>query len=353
MNISKDFGPTQALKNIDLEVDDGKFFVVLGPSGCGKSTLLNLIAGLEEPSSGKISLGGKDITALGPHKRDIAMVFQSYALYPHLSVFENMAFGLRVRGVKEDRIREKVEEAGRILNIEDKLKSFPASLSGGQRQRVATGRAIVREPKLFLFDEPLSNLDARLRIELRGELIKLHRRLKKTMIYVTHDQVEALILGDVVAVIKDGSIQQISTPKEIYNDPQNMFVAQFVGTPPMNIIECSVERVDGAPCLKKGGLLIKAPGKPSDGLAAHEGSAVYFGVRPSGLVLGEGPLRGEEVFTETIGEDSYAHVRLPGDCEITVKMPEGKVSRPGESVCLGIDHSKEYLFDSSGKRIKV
>ena len=353
-NLSKRFGSMMALSGINLDIADGAFCVVLGPSGCGKSTLLNLIAGLEEPTAGKIYLGDRDITDIPPHKRDIAMVFQNYALYPHLSVFENMAFGLRIKGIKEVDIKSKIRQVSQILNIEDKLNSFPKELSGGQRQRVATGRAIAREPKLFLFDEPLSNLDARLRVELRAEFIKLHRQLNKTVIYVTHDQVEAMALGQVVVVIRDGRIQQVSTPVELYQNPKNLFVAEFIGMPPMNIIEFNVSRDNGGLVLNKESFQLKIPYDFQRQLTGFINKRIYFGIRPSGISLTkEGQIKGEVVFTEVIGEDRFAHIRLSQKIEINVKVQDALKLNPGDSVCLALDSTRIYFFDNTGIRIPM
>ncbi len=353
-NLSKCFGKITALSNINLEISDGTFCVVLGPSGCGKSTLLNLIAGLEEPTTGKIYLGDRDITALPPHKRDIAMVFQNYALYPHLSVFENIAFGLRVRGLKKEEIASRTKKVSRILNIEEKLGSFPRELSGGQRQRVATGRAIVREPRLFLFDEPLSNLDARLRVELRAEFIKLHRQLRKTVVYVTHDQIEAMALGEMVVLIKGGQIQQISAPQELYQNPGNLFVAEFIGIPPMNIIELEVFRQNSGLVLRKGDFEFQIPHEFQRSLERFVNKRIYLGIRPSGIALTQrAELGGELIFTETIGEDSFAHIRLSRDIEVNVKIQGTFRLKSGDSVNLNLDSSRMYFFDSSGSRIPI
>jgi multiple sugar transport system ATP-binding protein len=353
-DVSKRFGKTIALSNINLEIADGIFCVVLGPSGCGKSTLLNLIAGLEEPTTGKIYLGSKDITRIPPHKRDIAMVFQNYALYPHLSVFENIAFGLRVKGLKDEEIRPRINKITQTLNIEDKLNSFPRQLSGGQRQRVATGRAIVREPRLFLFDEPLSNLDARLRIELRSEFIKLHKQLKKTVIYVTHDQVEAMSLGEMVVLIKDGIIQQVSPPKELYQNPGNLFVAEFIGVPPMNIIELEISRYNNNLVLGKESLRFGIPQEFQRQLGRFVNKKIYLGIRPSGITLKDkADISGEVIFMETIGEDNSARIRLSKTIEINVKIPETFKLKPGDIVHLDVEPSRMYFFDNSGDRIPV
>jgi len=353
-NISKDFRNFPALSKINLSIKDGRFCVVLGPSGCGKSTLLNLIAGLEEASEGRIYLGERDITDLQPHKRNIAMVFQSYALYPHLSVFENIAFGLRLRKEKEGEIRAKVKKVSEILNIEGKLNKFPRELSGGERQRVATGRAIVREPEIFLFDEPLSNLDARLRIELRAEFIKLHRRLKKTIIYVTHDQIEALSIGEEIVVIRDGQIQQVSSPKELYQNPQNLFVAGFIGTPPMNIIQVGLRKVKNTLALVRDEFCFLIPADFQRVLENHIGRDIYFGFRPSAAKLtSAGQIKGEVVFTEVIGEDAYAHIRVYPGIELTAKLTEAGLPKPQVLVSVALDESKIYFFNSGGERIYI
>jgi ABC-type sugar transport system ATPase subunit len=331
-NISRDFAKTKALQNLNLSIKDGTFCVILGPSGSGKSTLLDIIAGLQEPTQGKIYLGNQDITELPPHKRNMAMVFQTYALYPHLSAFENIAFGLRIKGKRQLKIEEKVTEVAKILNIKDKLNKLPRQLSGGERQRVATGRAIVRDPALFLFDEPLSNLDARLRIELRAEFIKLHQRLKKTIIYVTHDQVEAMCLGEQVVVLNEGSIQQISTPEELYHNPQNLFVAEFIGTPPMNTIHNAL-------------VFQPALQKPLD-------ENIILGFRASAAKLDpNGKVRGEVIFTETIGEDSFAHIRINPEIEITVKVSDTPLPKPKDQVSITLDPTKVYFFAPDGKRV--
>ncbi|MGE5308299.1 MAG: ABC transporter ATP-binding protein [Deltaproteobacteria bacterium] len=343
-NISKRFGETYAVRDISLVIEDGVFCVILGPSGCGKSTLLNLVAGLEPVSSGKISIGGKDVTGVPPQKRDIAMVFQNYALYPHLTVYENIAFGLRARGEKEVVIKEKVEQAAATLNLIGKLKRFPRELSGGERQRVATGRAIVRNPALFLFDEPLSNLDARLRLELREEFIKLHRRLKNTVIYVTHDQIEAQALGEEVVVLKDGRVQQVGPPQELYVHPANVFVARFIGTPPMNMLTAIV--VENGRLLARDTLRIPVPQQIQPKLAALDGKEVFLGFRPSGCRIdAAGGLKGEVEFVETIGEDSFVHVRLLPDVEVTIKLPAGSPPKPQEHMGLIID--TPFIFDHS------
>ena len=353
-NIGKNFAKTAALKGINLTIRDGVFCVILGPSGCGKSTLLNVIAGLEEPTQGKIYLGNKDITELAPHRRNMAMVFQSYALYPHLTAFENIAFGLRAKGEKKKVIQEKVEEVSRILNIEDKVDKFPRQLSGGQRQRVATGRAMVREPELFLFDEPLSNLDARLRLELRAEFIKLHQRLKKTIIYVTHDQIEAMSLGEEVVVLKDGVVIQVANSRQLYDNPANLFVAEFIGTPPMNILRLRLEKSADSLRLTKEDFILGLGAKFMRALDPYLGQEIYVGFRPSAITLdNSGPLKAEVIFTEVIGEDSFARISMPAGIELNLKISGQTQLSPGERVSIKIDQNKFYFFTLNQQRLPV
>lgn len=353
-NLSKDFGRIKAVIDVSLELSQGEFCVILGPSGCGKSTLLNLIAGLEEPTNGHILLDGKDITEVAPSKRDIAMVFQNYALYPHLTVYENIAFGLRARRYPKEQIHKKVLDVSRILGIEDKLRCYPKELSGGQRQRVATGRAIVREPKLFLFDEPLSNLDARLRVELRGEFLKLHRQLRKTVVYVTHDQTEALALGDCILVLKDGMVQQFGNPRDLYDRPQNLFVAGFIGFPPMNILKGRLEFSKDIPFFVAEKLRIQLPGNFTSYLKRSFYDEIYLGIRPSHLkVVNEngGILGAEVIFVETGGDVSYANVKVSDFIEFKVKVGEQMTIKPSQKLRLSIDFDYIHLFDKDGKRI--
>jgi len=351
--ISKSFGRKDVLRDICLEIDAGTFCVILGPSGCGKSTLLDIIAGLQEPTGGRVILDGTDITGLPPHKRDIAMVFQNYALYPHLSVYENMAFGLRARGVKNEVIEEKVREVSRTLDIEEKLSSFPKQLSGGQRQRVATGRAIVRDPKLFLFDEPLSNLDARLRLEVRKEFLKLQERLKTTSLYVTHDQTEALALGDVVVVIKDCIIQQASSPRQLYDRPANIFVAGFIGTPPMNIIKCTLKKSDGRLYLVSGDFKLDVPADKQEHLDNYIGKALYFGIRPQALRIDDKGHGAEVLFVETLGEESLAYVNLAESVEMMVVLRQEEAGTSRRNIRLSFEPRKMYFFDDAGRSIST
>src|SRR3954462_12747219 len=276
-------GAVHAVKDVNLDIRDREFMVFVGPSGCGKTTTLRMIAGLEEISSGDIRIGTQRVNDLAPMDRDIAMVFQNYALYPHMSVFDNMAFGLKMRKFEKDEIRKRVQDAAEILGIQDLLKRKPRQLSGGQRQRVALGRAIVRHPQVFLFDEPLSNLDAKLRVQMRVELKKLHDRLGTTAIYVTHDQVEAMTLGDRVVVMRDGLVQQVGEPLELYNEPANRFVAGFLGSPSMNFTTVQVNRNNGAIWAANSGMQIKAPPEFANRLGRYVGQEVTLGIRPEDL----------------------------------------------------------------------
>ncbi|MEJ2719683.1 MAG: ABC transporter ATP-binding protein [bacterium] len=356
-NISKRFGENQALRDINLEIDEETFCVLLGPSGCGKSTLLNIVAGLEMPSTGRIYLEDRDITGLPPHRRDIAMVFQDYALYPHLNVYENLAFGLRVRKMPRDIIERKIRDVSRILNIGDKLDRYPRQLSGGERQRVATGRAIVRDPNLFLFDEPLSNLDARLRLELRKEFLQLQHRLKKTSLYVTHDQIEALSLGDIVVVLNDGRVQQVSRPRELYDNPENLFVAGFIGTPPMNIIEMDVQYDAGKPRLARPGFAFAAPERLTDKLSRAHHEKVFLGIRPSAVRIVHSNETGLHVFdarvqiVEMLGEDALVHVLVAEEIDFRAIFNHREWDNERNDIRISFDSQDMYFFDSDGSRL--
>lgn len=356
-NLQKGFEGFSIIKGIDLEVNDKEFVVFVGPSGCGKSTLLRLIAGLEEVSEGTIELDGRDITEVTPAKRDLAMVFQTYALYPHMSVRKNMSFALDLAGVDKKLVESKVSEAARILELGPLLERKPKQLSGGQRQRVAIGRAIVRNPKIFLFDEPLSNLDAKLRVEMRTEMKLMHQRLKTTTVYVTHDQIEAMTLGDKVAVMKDGIIQQFGTPKEIYNDPANLFVASFIGSPPMNFIPLRLQRKDGGlvALLDSGQARCELPLSMSN--AGLEDRDVILGLRPEQIVLatGEGngasSIRAEVQVTEPTGPDTLVFVQL-NDTKVCCRLAPDVAPQVGETLTLQFDPAKVLLFDAkTGERL--
>ncbi|NRR34324.1 sn-glycerol-3-phosphate ABC transporter ATP-binding protein UgpC [Oxalobacteraceae bacterium] len=332
-NIQKFFGDHHAIKGIDLAIEKGEFVVFVGPSGCGKSTLLRLIAGLEAIDKGSLQLDRRDITALPSSRRDLAMVFQSYALYPHMSVFENMSFALKLAGVDRAVIREKVDKVAAILDLGKYLERTPKDLSGGQRQRVAIGRAIVRDPKVFLFDEPLSNLDAALRVQTRIEIAKLHRELGATSIYVTHDQVEAMTLADRVVVLRDGQIEQHGAPLELYDRPANRFVAQFIGTPSMNVV----------------------PAAALPQLAALAGGAAqgdgFVGIRPEHVALdvpGRQGLAATVDMVESLGVETLVYARLENNVQIVARGSERSGLQPGDRTELSFDHGKVHHFDRLG-----
>ena len=347
----KHFGANEVLKDISFQVADGEFCILLGPSGCGKSTILRLIAGLEPASGGEIAVDGRYIDALPPRERDIAFVFQNYALYPHMSVFDNLAFSLRLRGVSKDDIDRKVTEAARLLEIDDLLRRRPQALSGGQRQRVALGRAIVRQPKIFLFDEPLSNLDAALRASMRVELARLHRRLKATIVYVTHDQAEALTLGDKIIVLNQGTIQQIGAAIEIYQRPANTMVARFVGTPQMNFIDGTLDD-NGATFRRKDSRLDLA-GLLRANLARLAGQSLILGVRPEDFHVtdaDQAPISGIVELIEDVGSDRFFHVKSDGLDLVARTGREGSV-RLGDRIGLDVALEGVHLF-LGGKRIE-
>ncbi len=332
--IEKIFGETRVIKGIDLGIQKGEFVVFVGPSGCGKSTLLRLIAGLEHINSGTLELDGRDITHLPSSKRDLAMVFQSYALYPHMSVFENMSFALKLAKADPAVIKDKVERAAQILNLTQYLERTPKELSGGQRQRVAIGRAIVRAPKVFLFDEPLSNLDAALRGQTRIEIAKLHRDLGATTIYVTHDQVEAMTLADRVVVLRDGIIEQVGTPLELYDRPANQFVAQFIGTPQMNVVDAARLPALEAVC----GLPIPAGG--------------YVGLRPENVSLhppGQGLVQGQVDLIEALGAETLIYVTTTQGAQLIARQTERTPLQVGDAVGVQVDAAAAHIFDSKGR----
>ena len=344
--VIKRYGDVQVIHGVDLSIEDGEFCVFVGPSGCGKSTLLRMVAGLEETSEGKIAIGTRDVTRLDPAERGVAMVFQTYALYPHMTVEENMGFGLKMTGHPKDEIRRKVGEASRILKLDDYLKRKPKALSGGQRQRVAIGRAIVRGPEVFLFDEPLSNLDAELRVEMRVEIARLHQEIGATMIYVTHDQVEAMTMADKIVVLRAGRIEQVGAPMDLYRDPDNRFVAGFIGSPSMNFLEGKV--AGGAvevPALQRS--------LPMDVALPAEGTAVHVGLRPEHLTLdGAGSTHKVEL-TEALGGVSYAHLKCRNGSPMIVEERGDERSRTGAEVGVSFDPGRAMLFDAaSGQRIR-
>ncbi len=347
--LRKTFGPVEVVPGIDLDVADHEFVVLVGPSGCGKSTILRMIAGLEDATSGEILIDGAVVNQREPKDRDIAMVFQDYALYPHMSVAENMAFSLRYRSVPKAEIRRRVEHAARVLDIEKLLSRRPRELSGGQRQRVAMGRAIVRDPKIFLFDEPLSNLDAKLRVQMRTEIRKLRERLPTTTIYVTHDQVEAMTLADRIVILNHGRIEQIGTPEDVYERPATVFVAGFIGAPAMNLLPARLD----APAS-----LLLDDGTSLPALAAGRSGPVWCGVRPEdlswlppGAPAGSATLTGSALTVEPLGPDTLVVVQAAG-AEIACRLPPRSVRRAGEEVRLAIDPARLHLFDrETGQRL--
>jgi multiple sugar transport system ATP-binding protein len=339
-------GGVKVIHGVDLEIKRGEFVVFVGPSGCGKSTLLRMIAGLESISGGTIAIEDRVVNDLAPRERDIAMVFQDYALYPHKNVFENLAFGLRLRKFSTDEINKRVNEAAAILRIEHLLERKPRALSGGQRQRVAMGRAIVRQPKAFLFDEPLSNLDALLRSEMRTEIKKLHQRIGATTIYVTHDQVEAMTLAQRIVVLSGGNIMQVGTPDEIYNRPQSKFVAGFTGSPPMNFLQGSLQANAGSGSVRFGAEVSLALRKSV--AESNHGREVDFGIRPEDIVAdareGYAPMAGKVVVVEPLGAETLVTFSVAGG-ELIARMPPDVRYAPGDATTVHLDMSKCHLFD--------
>ena len=345
-DLGKSFDSAVILKNVSFEIEDGEFVALVGPSGSGKSTLLRMIAGLETVSSGVIAIDGRVVNDVPPKHRDIAMVFQSYALYPHMTVAQNLGFALKLRGLKKTEIQQRVGEAATSLNLTSLLDRYPRQLSGGQRQRVATGRAIVRDPAVFLFDEPLSNLDATLRVQVRAELRQLHRRLGATSIYVTHDQVEAMTMADKVVVLRDGCIEQVGAPLELYDRPVNTFVATFIGSPAMNLItgvfrDHAIELADGS----------VLPADPA--LVAEAGDAVTIGVRPDHIeVVGDGSdgISARIIALEPTGAETLAMAEIAG-MTITIVTKERLALKPGDPIRLRPMLDKQLYFDACGQRI--
>ncbi len=350
-HISKHFGSVAAVKDFHLTVEDKEFVILVGPSGCGKSTALRMLAGLEDPDAGTILIGERDVTDLPPKDRDIAMVFQEYALYPHMSVYKNMAFGLKLRSFPKDEIDRRVREAAEILGIQELLDRKPKQLSGGQRQRVAVGRAIVRKPAVFLFDEPLSNLDAKLRVQMRAELSKLHDRLQTTIIYVTHDQVEAMTMGSKIVVMKDGLIQQIGAPLEIYNRPLNLFVAGFIGSPVMNFIPCRVFARDGRRGLGGGAFQVPLPEERFSGNELPDGTEVILGIRPNDIHersaaperLAQAPFRAQVEVVEPLGSEIHITVEAGGQ-SLIARVPAETLVRVHQEIELVLDAERIHLF---------
>ena len=354
-NIEKSFGKTKIIHGISFDIRDGEFVVLVGPSGCGKSTLLRMLAGLEEISGGEIAVDGKVVNELDSKDRDIAMVFQSYALYPHMTVRDNMAFSLKLRKAEQTLTDKRVGDAARILNLDPLLDRYPRELSGGQRQRVAMGRAIVRDPKVFLFDEPLSNLDAKLRVSMRAEIKALHQRLKTTTVYVTHDQIEAMTLADRIVVMHDGIIEQIGSPLELFDKPGNLFVAQFIGSPSMNVLPGTLRQADGQAWVEAHGerwpvgqgTAVRAGGN------AGAGQAVSYGVRPGDIAIsstGQG-IAAKVIVVEPTGAETELLLDV-GGAKLIVVIHGRTQAQPDEIIKLEIDATKTHLFDGqTGKRL--
>jgi len=350
-DISKIYDNNKVVVNkVNLEIKGNEFVVIVGPSGCGKTTTLRMIAGLEEISDGQLFINGKLVNDLPPKDRDIAMVFQNYALYPHMNVYENMAFGLRIRKVPEDEIDNRVKEAAKMLEIDQLLNRFPKQLSGGQRQRVAMGRAIVRNPAVFLFDEPLSNLDAKLRTQMRSELARLHKRIGATTIYVTHDQIEAMTLADRIVIMNNGVVQQIGTPMEVYNHPKNIFVAGFIGSPTMNFIECKVKKENDRTYLKGDNWGFEIPP-----VYEIEGSDFILGIRPENLFLVEpnsAVFKGKLEIKEVLGAEVYLYVSC-GSFTLCLRQETSHKFELGESIYLNFKPERFELFNkATGQRIE-
>lgn len=356
-NVTKTFGETQVLEDINIAMEEGEFLILVGPSGCGKSTLLNMIAGLETISDGTITMDGISVNDRSPRERDIAMVFQFYALYPNMNVRKNIEFGLKMRGEAKPQRASTVERVATMLQIEDLLDRKPAQLSGGQRQRVAIGRALARDPALFLFDEPLSNLDAKLRVEMRTELKQLHQRLQTAMVYVTHDQIEAMTLGDRIAVMNAGRVQQLGAPHEIYDNPANRYVAGFIGSPAMNFIECDFDRDNTSVQLSTGDatLNMALPATTAARLAEHGAQRVVMGARPEHMAPAEG--NEANVLTcpidvvEPTGPDTYLLTRI-NDTEVTARCTPSVAPNAGDTLALTFDINRAVFFDcESDQRI--
>jgi ABC-type sugar transport system ATPase subunit len=335
--IAKKFGRVEILKPLDLEIEDGELLVLLGPSGCGKTTTLRIIAGLETPTEGRVSIGGRDVTELAPKDRDIAMVFQSYALYPHLSVRDNLGFGLKVRGTPRAEIKKRTDEVASMLRLEALLDRKPKELSGGQRQRVAMGRSIVRHPKVFLFDEPLSNLDAALRTEMRAEIARLHQSLKVTMVYVTHDQVEAMTLASRVVILNEGIVQQTGAPLAVYSSPANGFVGRFLGSPAMNQIP---GRIVAGPRFH-GPFEVDLDPR----VTQHVGTPIVLGFRPQAMRLAEsGPIAGEVEIVEPTGGESFVRLKISGDQRVTARVEGVPSIHIGDRAAFDLDRTQLHLF---------
>ena len=344
--VKKRFGNTQTIHGVDLQIQRGELVVFVGPSGCGKSTLLRMIAGLEAVSEGQVHIGGRDVTGLPPSQRHVAMVFQSYALYPHMTAEQNLSFGMRMRGVPKAEVQQQVARASEVLQLEPYLKRKPGELSGGQCQRVAIGRALVQDPDVFLFDEPLSNLDAELRVKMRTEIADLHRRLDATMIYVTHDQTEAMTLADRIVVLRDGRIEQVGAPMSLYTNPANQFVAGFIGSPKMNFLSAhAVSQSGGTVTLQLGGTQFDLP---VSGHFSAGAASLTLGLRPEHLVMNStGPLQGQVRAVEQLGSISFVYCLVEGR-DVCVQTQALPLPRVGDKVGIGFDGADAYLFDAKG-----
>ena len=352
-NVEKSFGPVKVIHGVDLDIHSGEFVVFVGPSGCGKSTLLRLVAGLEDVTEGNIRIGERDVTRVDPSERGVAMVFQTYALYPHMTVAQNMGFGLRMTGHAKEEVDRKVARAAEILQLEQLLDRLPKALSGGQRQRVAIGRAIVRQPDVFLFDEPLSNLDAELRVDMRLQIAKLHQSMSATMIYVTHDQVEAMTLADKIVVLRAGRVEQVGSPLDLYDDPDNVFVAGFIGSPKMNFLSGTIGAVNGSATVDLDDYDTHVPMSLTD--AATAGRRVVLGIRPEHFSP-EGSVRFSTRIDviEHLGGSSYFYARTaPGVDPLTIERRDAREGRVGETIETGFDPSRAFLFDEdTGARLR-
>jgi multiple sugar transport system ATP-binding protein len=351
VGVRKSFGSTEVIHGVDIEIVDGEFAVLVGPSGCGKSTLLRMIAGLESITGGNISISGRIVNMMPPKQRDVAMVFQNYALYPHMTVYNNMGFSLKLAGIPTNEIRRQVERAAGILNLTEYLDRYPRQLSGGQRQRVAMGRAIVRDPQVFLFDEPLSNLDAKLRVQMRTEIKELHQRLGTTTIYVTHDQIEAMTMADKIVLMHDGMVEQVGPPLELYDRPQNLTVAGFIGSPAMNFLSGTLAGANGAPVVETGdGFHLPVP----PGTRSSPGRRVVYGIRPEHLDLAPNeaaPMPLKVSVVEPTGADTQVVCRVAAG-EISAVFKERHEFRPGQEIGLSPVIANVHLFDAdTGRRI--
>ena len=351
-HVTKEFGTVKAVNDLNLNIDDKEFLVFVGPSGCGKTTALRLLAGLEEITQGTIKISDRIVNDVPPKDRDIAMVFQSYALYPHMTVYDNLAFGLKLRKTPKEEIKKRVQVAADILGIGDLLTRKPRQLSGGQRQRVAVGRAIVREPKVFLFDEPLSNLDAKLRIAMRAEITKLHHRLGTTFIYVTHDQMEAMTMASRIAVINKGLLQQLDTPQVLYDKPDNMFVAGFIGAPAMNFFKAKLEKQDGKLVVDSGSFAVPVPADRTKGYDSYVGKSVVFGIRPEDIYnpafvppgIHAAPVETKVDVTELMGNEIFLYL-VTGESQIVARVDPRTDFKIGDKAQVAFNMDKCHLFD--------